>query len=164
MKKAIVLALALVLTLSLAVPAAAASTGSPKAPAASETTTASLPVVADVKAEDGSTVTVEMVSVEDTKGLSEEAVKDFTAAQEKLAEAAPAGMKTQYFTYVKATGADGKAATSPVSMSVKVANATKVVAKQFVDGKWVELKVTVNADGTVTIEGLVDGPLAIFTK
>lgn len=163
MKKAIVLALALVLTLSLAVPAAAASTGSPVAPAASETTTASLPVVADVKAEDGSAVTVELVSVEDTTGLTEEAVKDFEAAQEKLAEAAPAGMKTQYFTYVKVSDTEGKASSASVTMTVKVANATKVVAKQFVDGKWVELKVTLNTDGTVTIEGMVDGPLAIFT-
>lgn len=162
MKKAFVLALALVLTLSLAVPASAA-TSSPKAPAVSETTTASLPVVADVKAEDGSAVVVDMVSVENTKDLTEEAVKDFEAAQEKLAEAAPAGMKTQYFTYVKVTDTEGKASSASVTMTVKVSNATKVVAKQFVDGKWVELKVTLNADGTVTIEGLAEGPLAIFT-
>lgn len=163
MKKAFVLALALVLTLSLAVPASAASTGSPVAPAVSDTTTASLPEVADVKAEDGSAVVVELVSVEDTKDLSKEAVKDFEAAQENLAEAAPAGMKTQYFTYVKVTDSEGKATSSTVTMTVKVSNATKVVVKQFVGGKWVERKVTLNADGTVTIEGLVDGPIAIFT-
>ena len=48
-------------------------------------------------------------------------------------------------------------------MTVKVDNAEKVVVKQFVDGKWVELKVIVNADGTITIEDVVDGPIAIFT-
>ena len=48
-------------------------------------------------------------------------------------------------------------------MTVKVDSAAKVVVKQFVDGKWVERKVVVNADGTITIENVVDGPIAIFT-
>ena len=46
---------------------------------------------------------------------------------------------------------------------MKIANVTKVVVKQFVDGKWVELKATLK-DGNVVIEGLVEGPVAIFTK
>lgn len=164
MKKAFVLALALVLTLSLAVPASAASTGSPVAPAVSDTATAALPEVAEVKAEDGTAVVVELVPAEDTANLTKEAETTFVAAQEKLVEAAPEGMKTQYFTYIKVTTTDGKASNSAVSITVKIANATKVVAKQFIDGKWVELNVVINPDGTVTIKGLIDGPLAIFTE
>ena len=76
-------------------------------------------------------------------------------------------MKTQFFFYAKVTktAADGATAKSdvPISMTVKVDSAAKVVVKQFVDGKWVERKVVVNADGTITIENVVDGPIAIFT-
>ena len=39
-----------------------------------------------------------------------------------------------------------------------------VVVKQFVDGKWIELETVINDDGTVTIMGVVDGPIAIFTE
>ena len=168
MKKAIVLALAVILTLSLAVPAAAV--GSPVAPTTSETTTAPLPevIVEEIKTEDGATVTIEPVAADKVEEMPEEDQKTFVAAQEKLAEAAPAGMKTQYFFYAKVTktaadGTTGKA-DAPVKMTVKVDNVDNVVVKQFVDGKWVERKVTVNADGTITIEGVVDGPIAIFTK
>lgn len=169
MKKGIVLALAVILTLSLAVPAAAAGTGSPVAPETSETTTAPLPevIVEEIKTEDGATIVIEPVAADKVEEMPEEDQKSFVAAQEKLAEAAPAGMKTQYFFFAKVTktAADGTTAKSdtPVSMTVKVDNAEKVVVKQFVDGKWVELKVIVNADGTITIEDVVDGPIAIFT-
>ena len=169
MKKAIVLALAVMLTLSLAVPAAAA-VGSPVAPTTSETTTAPLPEIVEqeTKTEDGATVTVEPVAADKVEEMPKEDQKTFVAAQEKLAEAAPAGMKTQFFFYAKVTkkAADSTTAKSdaPVSMTVKVDSAAKVVVKQFVDGKWVERKVVVNADGTITIENVVDGPIAIFTK
>ena len=161
MKKAITFVLAVMLVLSMAVPTFAA-TSSPKAPAASETTTASKPeVVVDTKAE----VKVELVAVEEVEAALEAEEKEtFVAAQETLKEAAPADMKTQYFCYFKAETKDGKKADEPVKLTIKIANVTKVVVKQFVDGKWVELKATLNEDGTVVIEGLVDGPIAIFTK
>ena len=167
MKKAIVLALALVLAMSLAVPVAAV--GSPVAPTTSETTTAPLPevIVEEVKTEDGATIVVEPVAADKVEEMPKEDQKTFVAAQETLKEAAPAGMKTQFFFYAKVTkkAADGTTAKSdaPVSMTVKVDSAAKVVVKQFVDGKWVERKVVVNADGTITIENVVDGPIAIFT-
>lgn len=171
MKKAFVLALAVILALSLAVPAAAAGTGSPVAPETSETTTAPLPeiVETEVKTEDGITVVVEPVAAEDTKALAVEEQKTFATAQESLAEAVPTGMKPQYFFYVKvtATKADGSVSdkpAAPVNMTVKIDNAAKVVVKQFIDGKWVERKVVVNPDGTITIEGVVEGPIAIFTE
>lgn len=145
MKKAFVLVLALVLTMGLAVPAAAA-TSSPKAATASPSATAPLPTVigSDVK----------IVAATDAALTADEKTA-LASAQAVLADALPAGMKAQYFFYVQAEGT--------VSLTVKV-SAADLVVKQFVDGKWVELKTTVNADGTVTIEGVVAGPMAIFTK
>ena len=168
MKKAIILALALVLTLSLAVPASAVT--SPVAPETSETTTAPLPEIVEeeTKTEDGATVTVEPVAADKVEEMPVEEQKTFVAAQEALKEAAPKGMKTQYFFYAKVTKteADGTTAKSdtPAKMTVKVENAAKVVVKQFVDGKWIELETVINDDGTITIIGVVDGPIAIFTK
>ena len=170
MKKAIVLVLTLILALSLAAPAAAAGTDSPGAPTTSETVTAPLPevVVEEIKTDDGATVTIAPVAADKVEELPAEDQKTFVAAQEKLAEAAPAGMKTQFFFYaqVTKTAADGNSAKAdaPVKMTVKIASTDKVVVKQFVDGQWVERKVTVNTDGTITIEDVVDGPIAIFTK
>ena len=166
MKKAIVLVLALVLTMGLAVPAAAAGIASPTAPTTSETTTAPLPEVAasEVTAEDSTVVVVEPVEATDAK-LAEEEKASLVSAQTALAEAAPAGMKAQYFFFAKVTEKDtGKKYDGKVAMTIKLDNAEGVVVMQFVDGKWVELKATVNADGTVTIEGVVDAPMAIFTK
>lgn len=145
MKKAFVLVLALVLTMGLAVPAAAA-TSSPKAATASPSATAPLPTVvgSDVK-----------VLAATDSALTADEKTALASAQAVLADATPAGMKAQYFFYVQAEGT--------VSLTVKV-SAADLVVKQFVDGKWVELKTTVNADGTVTIEGVVAGAMAIFTK
>lgn len=170
MKKAIVLVLTLILALSLAVPAAAAGTDSPGAPTRSQTVTAPLPEVVDeqIRTDDGTAVTITPVAAEKMEELPAEDQKTFVAAQEKLAEAAPAGMKTKFFFYVQVTktAADGTSAKAdaPVKLTVKIASAAKVVVKQFVDGQWVERKVTMNADGTITIQDVVDGPIAIFTK
>lgn len=212
MKKAIVLALALVLTLSLAVPASAVT--SPVAPETSETTTAPLPEIVEeeTKKEDGATVTVEPVAadkVEEEMPVEEQ--KTFAAAQETLKKAAPKGMKTRYFFYVKVTKTEADGTSSKVTGSVaddgtlksvtsanltikldsilKAANGNangkgsangnvngkgngvgngatvpNIVVKQFIDGKWVELETVINDDGTITIMGVVDGPIAIFTK
>lgn len=211
MKKAIVLALALVLTLSLAVPASAVT--SPVAPETSETTTAPLPEIVEeeAKTEDGAAVTVEPVAADKVEEMPVEEQKTFVAAQEALKEAAPKGMKAQYFFYAKVTKTEADGTNSKVTGSVaddgtvksaasanltikldsilKAANGNvngkgnangnvngkgngvgngnaipNIVVKQFVDGKWVELETVINDDGTITIMGVVDGPIAIFTK
>ena len=166
MKKAIVLVLALALTMGLAVPAFAEGTASPTAPTTSETTTAPLPEVttSEVTGADNIVVIVDPVEATDAKLTAEEKAA-LADAQAALAEAAPAGMKAQYFFYVKLTVKDtGKKYDGAATITIKLDNAEGVVVMQFVDGKWVELKATVNADGTVTIEGVVDAPMAIFTK
>lgn len=212
MKKAMILALAVMLTLSLAVPAAAATAESPTAPKTSQTTTAPLPEIVEeeAKTEDGAAVTVEPVAAE-VEEMPAEEQKTFVAAQEALKEAAPKGMKAQYFFYAKVTKTEadgtnskvvGSAADDGTVKSAASANLTikldsilkaangnvngkgnangnvngrgngvgngnavpNIVVKQFVDGKWIELETVINDDGTITIMGVVDGPIAIFTK
>lgn len=213
MKKAMILALAVMLPLSLAIPAAAATTESPTAPETSQTTTAPLPEIVEeeAKTEDGAAVTVEPVAADKVEEMPAEEQKTFVAAQEALKEAAPKGMKTQYFFYAKVTKTEADGTSSKVTGSVaddgtvksaapanltikldsilKAANGNvngkgnangnvngkgngvgngnaipNIVVKQFVDGKWVELETVINDDGTITIMGVVDGPIAIFTK
>lgn len=214
MKKAMILALAVMLTLSLAIPAAAATAESPTAPETSQTTTAPLPEIVEeeAKTEDGAAVTVEPVAADKVEEeMSAEEQKTFVAAQEALKEAAPKGMKAQYFFYAKVTKTEADGTSSKVTGSVaddgtvksaapanltikldsilKAANGNvngkgnangnvngkgngvgngnaipNIVVKQFVDGKWVELETVINDDGTITIMGVVDGPIAIFTK
>ncbi len=214
MKKAMILALAVMLTLSLAIPAAAATAESPTAPETSQTTTAPLPEIVEeeAKTEDGAAVTVEPVAADKVEEeMSAQEQKTFVAAQEALKEAAPKGMKTQYFFYAKVTKTEADGTSSKVTGSVaddgtvksaasanltikldsilKSANGNvngkgnangnvngkgngvgngatvpNIVVKQFVDGKWVELETVINNDGTITIMGVVDGPIAIFTK
>ena len=73
--------------------------------------------------------------------------------------------KAQYFFYVRVYAQDDATKkVAPVTITIKLEGVTEVVVKQFVDSKWVELKSTVNGDGTVTIEGVVEAPMAIFTK
>ena len=213
MKKAMILALAVMLTLSLAIPAAAATAESPTAPETSQTTTAPLPEIVEeeAKTEDGAAVTVEPVAADKVEEMPAEEQKTFVAAQEALKEAAPKGMKAQYFFYVKVTETEADGTSSKVTGSVaddgtvksaapanltikldsilKAANGNvngkgnangnvngkgngvgngnavpNIVVKQFVDGKWVELETVINDDGTITIMGVVDGPIAIFTE
>ena len=213
MKKAMILALAVMLTLSLAIPAAAATAESPTAPKTSQTTTAPLPEVVEeeAKTEDGAAVTVEPVAADKVEEMPAEEQKTFVAAQEALKEAAPKGMKAQYFFYAKVTKTEADGTSSKVTGSVaddgtvksaapanltikldsilKAANGNvngkgnangnvngkgngvgngnaipNIVVKQFVDGKWIELETVINDDGTITIMGVVDGPIAIFTK
>ena len=213
MKKAMILALAVMLTLSLAIPAAAATAESPTAPETSQTTTAPLPEIVEeeAKTEDGAVVTVEPVAADKVEEMPAEEQKTFVAAQEALKEAAPKGMKAQYFFYAKVTkteadGTSSKVAGSvaddgtvksaaPANLTIKLDSILKsangnvngkgnangnvngkgngvgngnavpnIVVKQFVDGKWIELETVINDDGTITIMGVVDGPIAIFTK
>lgn len=146
MRKVITLALAVMLVMAMAVPAFAVS--SPSAPVASENKTAALPVAAETLPEG-----VELVAM---TAVPAEAKETVVAAQAALKEAAPEGMAAKYFFYVDAE--------ETVELTLKVAKAAEVVVMQFVDGKWIEVESVLNADGTVTIKGVVEGPIAIFIK
>ena len=151
MRRVMTFALAVMLVMAMAVPAFAVN--SPTAPVASETKTAALPVVVDTLS-----AGVALIPVNAAATLAAEAKETFATAQAELKAAAPAGMAVKYFAYV-AVESD-----SAVTVALKIANVQSVTVMQFLDGKWVELKCTLNADGTITIEGVVEGPIAIFTK
>lgn len=164
MKKALVLVLAVALVMSMAVSTAAV--GSPVAPGADTKTTSPLPkVVTDDL--DGNLI-IELIPTEDAEDLTEEEQKIFEDAQKSLEDATPSGMNAQYFFYFRAfyagEGEKGAKVTEPLTVSFEIDDVSKVVVKQFVDGAWVERETTINGDGTVTVEGLVEGPTAIFTK
>lgn len=177
MKKALILVLAMILTMALTVPVAAV--GSPVAPETSDTTTAPLPEIVEIeivaepesgtKTDEDTIIVVEPVTAENAGKLTNDAQETFASAQETLQEEVPANMKAQYFFYVTIVQTDNnrsfvKNYDGSVSMTMKIANATQVVVKQFVDGQWVELEAIINGDGTITIKGVVEGPIAIFTK
>lgn len=167
MKKAIVLALVVMLTLSLAMPAAAVI--SPVGSKTSQTATAPLPEVVNTEllVQDDWKLIIEMTATNDVTSMSAEARQAYAAAQAALAEAVPEGMKTQYFFYASVLKAfsngDRALYNDGVEVTVKIDNVNKVVVKEFIDGKWVELETVDNADGTYTIKGVVNGPMAIFT-
>lgn len=161
MKKTIVLILALILTLSLAVPAAASVT-SPTAPEKSGTTTAHIPfLISDTSNEDADKKCV-LVPWKDLWKLSEDAQKVFTAAWESLADAKPEDMRAQYFFYY-IPGSEFDSVNGS-TLVVNIQKITEVTVKQFIDGKWEKLDAFINDEGTVTIKGVVEGPIAIFTK
>ena len=167
MKKAFVFALAVILTLSLAVPAAAVS--SPTAKETSQTATAPLPklVTSEIPLEDGSKIVIELIPVTDVSSLSEDAQKACAAAQASLAETTPDGMKVQYFVYATTYKVNADGTTEPyeppVDVTLQIDNITKVAVKQYLKDAWSELDADVTTDGIVTIKGVVDGPMAIFT-
>ena len=164
MKKALVLVLTVALVLSMAVSAAAV--GSPVAPGTDTKTTSPLPkVVTDDL--DGNLI-IELIPIEDAEDLTEEEQKTFEDAQKSLEEATPSGMNAQYFFYFRAfyagEGGERTKVTEPLTITFEIDDVREAVVKQFIDGEWVERKTTINDDGTVTVEGLVEGPTAIFAK
>lgn len=168
MKKAIVLVLALVLTLSLAVPAAATDAASPAAPGNSQTTAAPLPVVveSEPKRAKGPIVTVTLLDA-NSPDLTKDESDAMAKAQQNQDEGAK-GMKTALnFVYARVVKiyANGTTTREAVgSVTIKAENPEDIVVRQFIGDKWVDLEVVVNTDGTVTINGIQNGPMLIGTK
>lgn len=160
MKKAFTFVLAVVLVMAMAVPAFAV--GSPVAPAYP------MPEVVAVEAEteDGVKVTVivDLVPVEEAPILSEEAQEIYAAAQETLEEECPDGMNVMYFCYVTILQEGEAEKVISVTLTLRIEDITEIIVKQFIDSKWVELESIINGDGTVTVKGVREGPLAIFTR
>lgn len=150
MKKVITFILSVAMVMAMAVPALAAS---PTAPAASGDKTAPLPEIIEKSEEDCG-----YVSIFEADTLSESAKEAFIAAQKSLKEATPEGMSVKYFFY------HVHVSDKPCDDIFGIGEFAEVVVKQYLDGEWVERKATVNADGTITVEELVEGPVAIFTR
>lgn len=181
MRKVFTFALAVVMVMAMAVPAMAAAVGSPTAPVAEPDQTTPLPVVVDQ--ENGSLI----VPIEEADILSDAAMETFITAEEELMdeekqkEIIPEGMTTLYFFYyVPAEPTENSALTLEIgdlgiddlkiddpnvdSLDIEDIISGRMVVKQFRNGEWIELKVVVNPDGTITILGLGAGPVAVFVK
>ena len=154
MKKMLVLVLAVIMVMSMAVPAAALN--SPTATAADLT-----PVLTKE-----STLIVELHTTADVLKLAEEVQEVMAEAKEDLQEAAPKGFAVKYFFYVEIIGTEKSVAVEfePIKGITAETDAARLVVMQFVNGKWVELEFTINADGTITVLGVVEGPIAVFMK
>lgn len=148
MKRMLVLVLAIVMVMSMAVPAAAAV----NSPAAQK---------ADLKPilTEESELIVELHTTEDVKELDEKIQDLMAEAKESLKDACPKGFAVKYFFYVEIIGGEG-----PIAVDFEPIAHKEIVLKQYVDGKWAELKFTVNEDSTITVSGVVKAPLAVFVK
>lgn len=97
--------------------------------------------------------------MEDIGNLSEEAQKLMEEAYEKLDEANPNELALRYFCMVELLGSGDEATIDfePIEHDV-------IEFKQYINGEWVELEHKVNQDGTISVSGIVNAPLTIFTK
>lgn len=125
--------------------------GSPVAPKTSATTTAPLPVLVSATSDDYA-----LYATTDAYKLSLRARQTFVDAQKSLGSVAPKDMAARYFFYMYTNNS--------CTSVFEIANIHKVVFMQYLEGEWAELKSTINTDGTVTVEQVVEGPMAIFTK
>ena len=106
-------------------------------------------------------------TTEEAQKLSADVQKVMAEAKEELKDAVPEGFAVKYFIYVDIKGTE-----SAVSVDFEAINGVnaadiangRLVVMQFVNGEWVELEFTINADGTITVQGVVEGPIAFFVK
>lgn len=91
--------------------------------------------------------------------LSEEDKKLMKEAQEKLDEVHEEHLALRYFCMVEIVGSES-------SLEIKFApiEHDQIKFEQYVDGVWNLLDHTVNADGTISVAGIVNGPIAILTN
>lgn len=171
MKKLLALVLAATLTIGMVVSAAATSDEESVSSPVAEATV--LPEVV-VEGEDGNILII-LTATEDAQELTEDQQTVFAAAQENLEEAARdeemACISLFYLEayYVEESG-EKTAITEPIDVTLKIDEVSKleeiaeVRVMQYVNDEWVELEVVMNPDGTITIKGVVEGPIAIFAK
>ncbi len=144
MKKAFAFVLAVVVMMSLAVPAFAVAS-----PEADKEDLRPLVVSTSPKE-------VRVYTTEEVAELSDEVQQQMAEAKKALKAVAPEGMAARYLLYVSTD--------KTCSVVFDLRGCTEVVFMQYVDGQWVELPFTINADGTITVEKIVEGPIVIFTK
>lgn len=144
MKKVFAFVLAVIVIMSLAVPAFAVTS-----PGANKEDLKPLVVSTSHKE-------VRVYSTEEVAELSEEVQKQMVEAKKALKAVVPEGMAARYLLYVSTD--------ETCSVVFDLKDYTKAVFMQYVDGEWVELEFTINADGTITVEKIVEGPIVIFTK
>lgn len=102
---------------------------------------------------------VDHYSTEEVMELSEEVQNQMAEAKEKLEEACPEGYVVKYFFHF-----DILTDESPVTVGFEPIDHNAIVFMQYVDGMWVELDYTMDGEGILTVTGVVEAPIAVFTK
>lgn len=109
-------------------------------------------------------IIIELVPPEDEDELSDEEEQALATAAETLEEATPAGMEVENFSYFRAFYVkDMTRVTEPLDTKLDMSQVSEVVVKQYVDGEWVQRDAVIHANGSITVDALVEGPIAIFT-
>ena len=141
MKRMLGFALTLMLVFSVAAPVAAA---------ANTTDDQNKPFVVSSTSKDG-----ECAFLDEVDKLTEDQIAALTEAQKEELKAAAKDMDVRDLFYFSTS--------KPTTVVFQVPDIRGASVKQFVDGKWVDLKTTINDDGTITVENAVSAPMMIFT-
>lgn len=98
-------------------------------------------------------------AMDDDVNLSEDDLRLMYEAHGKLDEARPEHLALTHFCMVEIVGSGDVS-----SIVFAPIDHHEIQFKQYVDGEWILLEHTVNEDRTITVEGIMDGPLVIFTN
>lgn len=91
--------------------------------------------------------------------LTEAVQKEMAVAKEALKEACPEGYAVKYFFHFDILTDD-----SSVTVGFEPIDHNAIVFMQYIDGMWVQMEYTMDEVGILTIEGIVEAPIAVFTK
>lgn len=108
---------------------------------------------------DDSYLIVQIHNLEEIVNFSEEIQNRMAEAKDHLKDACPAGFAVKYFFEVEIIGTD-----TAVSVDFEPIDHSAIVFKQYTNGAWVKLEHSVDTNGIITVSGLVNGPVAIFTE
>ncbi len=101
----------------------------------------------------------EMYTTADAWKLAQEVQEIFREAKEILPEVVPEGMLVRYFFY-----GDICEICEDSTIVFRMDSHAEVLVMQYIGDQWVELESAQNADETITVEGVADGPMAILVK
>lgn len=141
MKKLLVVVLTVILAVSLAVPAVATVIDTPS----------EQPFLVSTTSKDA-----KCTFLNEASELSEAELEELTAAEDAELEAGGKEMKTRDLFYFYTS--------EPADAVFYVPDNPHLIAKQFIDGKWVKLDTEVNVeDVTITVKNAVDAPMILYT-
>lgn len=98
-------------------------------------------------------------AMEDVMNLSEEDQALMNEAHEQLSETAKDHLGLTYFCMTEILGSE-----NGIDVVFDPIEHSEIQFEQYIDGVWTVLEHTVNEDGTISVEGVVNAPLAVFSN
>lgn len=144
MKKVLILVLTIVMVINMAIPAFALE-------GAHAEWERLLPILS------GDSDLVILYNMKDVEDLTEETQAIMDEAAEKLDEARPDHLALKYFCWVETVGSE-----DACSIVLEWIEHDNMEIKQYVDGEWKLIEHTVDGKRKITVDGVVNAPLAIF--